>query len=300
MKIKGLDMDYTRLIDKVLVYIEANLCNRISLEDVADEVNLSCFHFHRIFSSFTGYTLKEYIRRRRLSNAGKEIIFTQTPLREIAGRYQFESFEAFIRAFRKEYQITPGSLRKSKEGISLFKALKQADIQVFLKQIKEDKGKETCKMECKIIEMKEMKVAGLKCTSTMKENTIPALWGEYNKIYDAIPDKVEGPCMGICVYTDMDVCTEDTPFEYIACHEVTTFDHIPDSMQTYNVPKGRYACFTHKGSLDTLDKTYGYIFGVWAKETTYEMDKRDQIEIYDERFKYGQDDSEMDILVPIK
>lgn len=288
-------MDYSRVIEKALSYIELNLIKAISLEDIADEAYLSCYHFHRIFTSHTGYSVKEYIRKRRLSCAGREVVFNTDKLKDIALKYQFETLESFIRAFKKEFGITPGLLRKQKGVFSEFKAINNNNIRINLK-----KRKEESIMEAKIIEMNEMKVMGLKCTTTMKENAIPQLWCDYMKIFDHIPNKIDGPCFGICMYMGTDECNEDSKFDYIAAHGVTTHDEVPEGMFAYTLPKAKYASFTHKGSLDTLDQTYSYIFGVWANEGKYTIDQKDTVELYDERFKFGEADSEMDILVPIK
>lgn len=288
-------MDYTRLVDKSLLYIEEHLQDDMKLEDISDVANLSLFHFHRIFSSATDYTLKDYIRKRRLSCASRELVFNHDSLQDIARKYQFQSLEAFIRAFKKEFNKTPGTVRKEQAVTTAVKALNLSDIRLVLKQKKEE-----IIMEPKILELDEMDVIGIKCTTTMKENTIPQLWDRYNKIHDTIPNKVDSPCLGICVYIDMDKCTEDTYFDYIAATCVSSFDNIPEGMMSYTIPKGKFACFTHKGSLDTLDKTYNYIFGVWANETECEIDQRDQIELYDDRFKWGQPESEFEILIPIK
>ncbi len=288
-------MDYSKQVERALIYIEDQMLEDISLEDIADVANLSCFHFHRIFTHSTGYSPMDYVRKRRLSCSSRDLVFNKTRLQEIARKYKFQSLEAYIRAFKKEFNTTPGQIRKEQNVVCSLKALKMTDIKLLMSKRKED-----IIMEPKIIELPDMKLIGLKCTTTMKENSIPQLWEKYMQVYDAIPDKLDSPCFGICVYMDMDECKEDTPFDYIAAHCVSTFDNLPDNMISYTIPKGKYASFTHKGSLDTLDKTYSYIYGAWVNETEHEMDKRDQIELYDARFKYGQADSEMDILIPIK
>jgi AraC family transcriptional regulator len=65
-----------------------------------------------------------------------------------------------------------------------------------------------------------------------------------------------------------------------------------------HIPAATYAVFTHRGSLDKLQDTYGMIFTDGLKG--YEMADVDEIEWYGKKFKYGQPDSEMDIYIPIK
>jgi len=70
-------------------------------------------------------------------------------------------------------------------------------------------------------------------------------------------------------------------------------------MIAHIVPAARYAVFEHHGLLDKMHQTYEYIFGVWMPENGYVMADADSLEVYDERFKVGKDDSVFEIWVPI-
>lgn len=290
-------MDYSKAVHKAILFMEDNLTSEISLEDIADKVNLSLYHFHRIFSTVTGISLKEYLRRRRLHRAAREVVFKNETVNVLAKRYRFEATEAFIRAFKKEFKITPGELRKKRCYFPEFHKLDTEGIKIIMKR------KEEVIMEAQIISKEAMKVIGIKCTTTVKENTIPQLWQRYNALYERIPNKSsQDVCLGICLDSqiEMEDFAEDTPFDYIAGRLVDSLDNIPEDMVGYEIPAGKYILFTHKGALDTLDKTYCAIFGQGLQEHGVEPDKRDQVEVYDHRFEYGAPTSEMDILIPIK
>jgi len=92
-------MDYTRLMQKTVNFIEGRLTTHIELEDIADVANFSMFHFHRMFMVVVDTTPKDYIRRRRLSKAARELVFTSRPISEIATSYQFVSQASFTRIF---------------------------------------------------------------------------------------------------------------------------------------------------------------------------------------------------------
>ena len=66
-------MDWIRTINKAIAYMEEHLTERIDLEDIAKSVHLSPFHFHRAFSMLTEMSPAEYLRKRRLSQAGAEL-----------------------------------------------------------------------------------------------------------------------------------------------------------------------------------------------------------------------------------
>ena len=285
-------MDYKDLVKNAVVYMEENICNDICLEDISDCVNLSFFHFHRIFSAYSGYSLKEYLRKRRLSESARSIIFTRLSLKEIARHYRFDTYEHFVRAFRKEFNISPGNLRKQNTRFAYFPPYSE---EIYLKIIQK---KGNTQMDPIIMEKPEFKIVGLKCTTTMSENTIPRLWEDFNKRCCEVKNG-QDLWLGVCPYVEMDSFGDDVPFDYIAGRAVNNFESIPEGMMTWTVPASKYAIFTHKGSLDTLNETYKYIFCIWANKTEYKIAKADQIELYDERFKFGQADSEFDIYIPI-
>lgn len=64
---------------------------------------------------------------------------------------------------------------------------------------------------------------------------------------------------------------------------------------------GEYAVFTHKGKIDALKMTYDYIWGTWLLCSGFEIDSRDDFELYDGRFLGADNDlSEIDIYIPVK
>ncbi len=156
-------------------------------------------------------------------------------------------------------------------------------------------------MEAKIVSREAIKVIGMSVQTTQKENTIPQLWSRFNPVACSIKNQVvPRAALGICPHTDLKDFSEESEFEYIAGMEVSSFDDIPEGMLSYEVPAQRYAVFTHKGSLETLGDTYNAIYSDWFSKNDYEFKAGAEFELYDERFKFGADDSEMDIYVPIK
>jgi AraC family transcriptional regulator len=285
-------MDYTRLMQKAVNFIEGRLTTHIELEDIADVANFSMFHFHRMFVVVVGTTPKDYIRRRRLSKAARELIFTSRPISEIATSYQFVSQASFTRAFKKQFEITPGKLRRSKSAFSCFNAI---DVK------KEIKRKGAHKMDLKIVEKEALKVIGMKVITTQKNNTIPQLWNRFNPRCKEIRNIAqEGVCVGICPNVDTNDFSENTEFAYIAGMIVENFDEVPEGMETLEIPAQKYAVATHKGALDTLNDTYHYLYAEWLPNSDYEFCPTAEIEWYDKRFIFASPDSEFDIYIPVK
>jgi len=100
-------------IQTALDYIEMNLCEELTLAEISKVVGFSKFYFHRIFQSEVGIPLYDYIRKRRLASAATVLLKTNTTILDIALIYQFESQEAFTRAFKSVYQLPPGRYRSA-------------------------------------------------------------------------------------------------------------------------------------------------------------------------------------------
>ena len=112
-------MNYDACIKKSIEYIELNLMQKIELKDIADNVFLSKYHFHRVFHSVVGEPVAEYIRRRRLMESANELLNTDDKIVDIAFKYQFSSQEVFSKAFKRLYGTSPREFRRNGNNISI-------------------------------------------------------------------------------------------------------------------------------------------------------------------------------------
>ncbi|MDF2630826.1 MAG: rob 3 [Symbiobacteriaceae bacterium] len=107
-------MQHAAEIRGAIDFMEQNLREEILAEDVARAVNFSTSHFHAIFHRATGCTVKEHLRKRRLSAAAIDLALSRRSILDIAVEYRFDSQEAFTRAFKRRYGITPGLFRRNR------------------------------------------------------------------------------------------------------------------------------------------------------------------------------------------
>lgn len=105
-------MDYYERIQHSIEFIEENLQNNISIKDISSKSCFSAFHFQRLFQAITGFSVQEYIRNRRLSEAARLLKGTNQNILHIAIAFQYGSQEAFARAFLQFFGVTPGRFRK--------------------------------------------------------------------------------------------------------------------------------------------------------------------------------------------
>lgn len=94
-------MYYEKAVQQPIDWLESHLHEPISGKDIVNVSGFSKFHFHRIFQKEVGMSVASYIRLRRLANAAAALLYTDVRIIDIALHYQFESQEAFTRAFKK-------------------------------------------------------------------------------------------------------------------------------------------------------------------------------------------------------
>jgi AraC family transcriptional regulator len=105
-------MNYYERIQKSIDYIESNLENKIDINFAAQTAYMSLSNFYRMFFALTGYSIKEYIRLRRLSLGAIELQMNNICIIDIALKFDFESGDSFSRAFKRVTGFLPSEYRK--------------------------------------------------------------------------------------------------------------------------------------------------------------------------------------------
>ncbi|WP_406134373.1 GyrI-like domain-containing protein [Streptomyces zaomyceticus] len=100
-------------MNQALDHLEARLDQEVDMADVARIAAVSEYHFRRLFSALAGMPLPVYVRRRRMTLAGAEVLAGELTLLDVAVRYGYGSGEAFARAFRSVHGIGPGEARRT-------------------------------------------------------------------------------------------------------------------------------------------------------------------------------------------
>ena len=94
-------MEWLTIIKDAIEYMEQNLLTVTGPEEVAKHVHISTIYLQRGFQVLTGYTLGEYIRNRRLFEAGLKLTQTDEKVIDIALEYGYETPESFTKAFTR-------------------------------------------------------------------------------------------------------------------------------------------------------------------------------------------------------
>ncbi|MFD0670034.1 helix-turn-helix domain-containing protein [Cohnella sp. GCM10027633] len=101
------------IVQNAIDYIEEHLFEPLALERIAGAAAMSVPQLYRLFHAMTGHPIKEYVRKRRTSEAGLQLRYSKMPANEIGYRLGFETYQTFIKAFKRHTGLTPGLYRQS-------------------------------------------------------------------------------------------------------------------------------------------------------------------------------------------
>ncbi|GAJ97800.1 helix-turn-helix transcriptional regulator [Geomicrobium sp. JCM 19055] len=99
------------LIINTIDYIEAHLSEKLNLDRVAQALHYSKYHLHRVFSQTVGMTIHDYVQRRQLTEAAKQLVSSNKSILEIALVAGYDSQQAFTTIFKALYKKSPLQFR---------------------------------------------------------------------------------------------------------------------------------------------------------------------------------------------
>jgi len=286
-------MSYVGRVQIAVNFIEGNLRESISLPDVGKAAAFSPYHFHKIFSLTVGEGIKNYIRKRRLTEAAYELRDSDRRILDIALDYQFESQESFSRAFKKLFLINPGGYRDLTKFPKFYEKKKLTEEAIMHHAI-------GIEVKAGIIKKDSFWVIGMEYKGSKEHRgEIPKLWESFDKRAHEIPNR-DGTKIsyGVCFATPSMLQKDE--MSYLASVPVSNPKNIPEGMVAREVKGGEFVVVTHRGGISKISTTIDFIYGSWLPKSGFDPDDRADLELYDERFKFNSDECEFDILVPIK
>ncbi len=255
-------------------YVERNLGSEVRAKDVAAAAGLSLYHFHRLFQATVGESARAYTQRRRLTVAGEALLHSNESVLDVALAAGFGSTEAFSRAFKRTYRVSPSQYRRG--GYPLLVHLRTPLESGELKHLM---GGIT--MEPDFRTRPAFKVVGINRDFNMSDPAmrvqIPALWAEFVPRMSEIRHHVHGFQFGMGLGWPS---ARDGDYNYAACIEVDSLEDIPEGMSGREVGEHEYAVFTHRGPLMNLPVTVNYIFGSWLPTSGIRRAKSPDFELY--------------------
>lgn len=150
-------------LNQALDHLEDRLDQDIDMAEVARIAAVPEYHLRRLFSALAGVPLPAYVRRRRMTLAGAEVLAGELTLLDIAVRYGYGSGEAFARAFRSVHGIGPGEARRTG-------AVLTAQPRMSFRVVVEG----STSMRYRIVEKEPFRVAGRKTTVPLVHDGVNA------------------------------------------------------------------------------------------------------------------------------
>ena len=290
-------MDYLAPLTRTAEYIERHLNEKITLKDLAKISGYSEFHLIRIFAAATGETIGSYIRKRRLAAAAEALLNSGKRVIDIALDSGFGSSEAFSRAFKSVYGLSPHAYRK--RGTAPYVGFERP---LDEQQLRHRAGGVTLKP--RFVTLDAIHLAGIRGSMTDPGTSLPRLWARWNQLRAGLPQLDGGRAFGVCETPAEDACLE--PDGSAACRmfvgaETGMLKTLPDGVSAKTLPGGPYAVFTHTGPAAALSRTYDYIWGSWVLTTEASLDNREDFEVYAPHYP-GPDSPEgrIEVYVPVK
>ena len=272
---------------KALWYIESHLADALSLEQIAGVGGVSRFHMVRAFAAATGLSVMRYVRTRRLSEAARALAGGAPAILNVALDADYGSHEAFTRAFRDHFGVTPETVRAA----SRLDNLKLQEPIVMDSTL-------TDKLQPPRFETgKPLLVAGIseRCTHENGGAGIPNQWQRFHQKVGDIPDRVGQVAYGVCCNGD-----DSGNFDYIAGVEVSDFSDLPREFSRVRIPEQRYAVFTHRDHISSIRRTVNTIWNHWLPASGLKAADAPSFERYDENFDPLTGDGGLEIWVPVK
>ncbi|MFG3015005.1 GyrI-like domain-containing protein [Streptomyces cinerochromogenes] len=280
-------------LNQTLEHIERRLDQEIDAAELARVAATSEYHLRRMFSALAGMPLSEYIRRRRLTVAGAEVLAGRASLLEIAVRYGYGSGEAFARAFRAVHGVGPGEARRT--GAAL---VSQARLSFRLTI------EGSSSMRYRVVDRPDFTVVGLKARVPLVHtgpnqaiiDFVRGIDPEVLRSLEKLADQEPHGIVAVC--DDLDPSrAEDTELDYYQA--VITSAPAPDGTAVLPVPAGTWAVFTTSGPApQAIQELWRDVFTEWFPANPYRS--RPGPEILRTRLSQDRTEADAELWLPVE
>jgi AraC family transcriptional regulator len=273
-------------VNKALWFVESRFASEISLEAIANMVGVSRFYMTRAFTAVTGHSIMQYVRARRLTQAAHALADGAPDILVVALDAGYGSHEAFTRAFRDQFGLTPEAIRAQGHlnGIQLMEPIKMDQTPIEnLQPPRFENGK-------------PLLLAGLGERYTCDSSAgIPAQWQRFLPHFGNIPGQVGRIAYGACSNFD-----DAGNFDYLCGVEVPDFTRLPNDWSRLRIPEQKYAVFSHRDHISTIRRTWATIWSTWLPSSGHQPADAPHFERYGESFDSLQGTGGVEIWLPLE
>jgi AraC family transcriptional regulator len=273
-------------VNKALWMVETRLGREVTVDDVAAVAGLSRFHLSRLFALAVGQSIMRYARGRRLSEAAKALADGAPDILTVALDHGYGSHEAFTRAFRDQFGVTPEEVRAhgAVDHLTLVEPLRmttQTPVEL---------------APPRFVNAPALLIAGIgERYAAPGSPAISQQWQRMSTHLGSIPGEIAGVAYGVCANSD-----DDGALDYIAGVEVERFADMPAEFATIRIPASRYAVFTHTSHISSVPATFRAIWTQWLPTSGEKAADAPMFERYDERFDPQTGTGDVEVWLPLE
>jgi AraC family transcriptional regulator len=273
-------------VGNAIWFIETHFSGDISLDDIARSAGVSRYYLVRAFSFATGRSVMGYVRGRRLTEAARSLANGAPDILTVALDVGYGSHEAFTRAFRDQFALTPETVRGQRHLCNL-------DL---VEPIKLD---ETLIDELRPARFENgglLLIAGLGERYTWETSkAVPAQWQRFVPHLRNTPRQVGQTTFGVSYNGD-----DEGNFDYIAGVEVRDFSDLPAAFSRLRIVPRKYAVFAHREHISAIRRTVCTIWNQWLPESGHEVADAPNFERFGEAFDFKTGMGGFEIWIPIR
>ncbi|WP_118184885.1 AraC family transcriptional regulator [Paraburkholderia phosphatilytica] len=257
-------------VAKALWFIESRYAAELTLDEIARSACVTRFHLSRAFEAATGRPVMRYVRARRLTEAARRLAAGAPDILAVAMDSGYGSHEAFTRAFREQFGLTPDALR-ARGHLNQLELVEPNDMnETFIDDLAPPRFEQT----------RPLLVAGLSGRYTCESGAgIPAQWQRFGPQIGHVPGQVGMVTYGVCCNSD-----DSGNFDYVCGVEVSDFSALPAELARVRIPSHRYAVFAHDRHISEIRRTWNTVWNRWLPESGHRPADAPVFERYSERF----------------
>lgn len=263
-----------RRVQRAVAFIEDHLDEPVTLDQIAAAAGVSRFALHRMFRASVGESLKRYVLKRRLTVAAEALAQTERGILRIALEAGFRSQEAFTRAFRAQFDVTPGRYRRdpaSRRRPGLPRPRPETL----------DHRHAGVSHEPRIVTRERpLTVLGWGVAADFEDDTpIAAVW---DRVLEAVQPGDGVELIGVAQASHPAIALDEAAGEclaYVAGVEACHWPSAATEPLTIVVPPGLYAVFEHRGPLERVVDTVNYAWASWLPRGEYAKSERPDLEL---------------------
>lgn len=254
-----MNQEYIRRINLARAYIEKHLEEQIDLETVAQAACFSKYHFHRIFTAWTGETPAEYIQRLRMELSANMLKSSlDVSVAEIAERCGISSLALFSRMFKARFLQTPTAYRKnSKISKTLSNNSKNPDPQIEYFSDISNREKDLT-MNTNLVDLPSLHLAAVTSHGGYNESISNAYkqligWMRRNQLLTK-PPVLCGIALDNPDITALDQC------RYKACAVIPETITASDEVEVIDTKAGLHAVLYFNDTEEAIVAAYSYLY----------------------------------------